>query len=88
MAIPKGGVNMENSIFRQKSIDRISSPEKIDEYTKISGISMWVILACIVLFLAAAVFWGFTGRIEDTVTNEAGQSETVEIAPASLLLNQ
>ena len=79
---------MENSIFRQKSIDRISSPEKIDEYTRISGISVWIILECIVLFLAAAVFWGFTGRIEDTVTNSAGQTETVEIAPASLLLDQ
>ena len=79
---------MNESIFRQKSIDRISSPEKIDDYMKITGISMWLILGCILLLLAAAIIWGFTGRIEDRITDSRGEVSVVEIAPITLLTKE
>ena len=79
---------MEGSIFRQKSLDRISSPEKIDDYMKINGVSMWLVLAAILLMLAAAIIWGVTGRIEDEVVDESGQVSVVEIAPVKLLMDK
>lgn len=46
---------MNNSIFRQKSIDKISSPEKLDDYIKVTKPSVWITLIAIVLLLAGAV---------------------------------
>jgi ABC-type lipoprotein release transport system permease subunit len=79
---------MNESIFRQKSIDRISSPEKIDDYMKITGISMWLVLGCILLLLAAAIIWGFTGRIEDRIVDSQGNVSVTEIAPITLLTKE
>ena len=78
----------EKSIFREKSIERISSPEKIDDYMKITGISMWLILGFILLLLAAAIIWGFTGRIEEEIVDSQGNVSVVEVAPVSLLTRE
>ena len=79
---------MNKSIFREKSIERISSPEKIDDYMKITGISMWLILGCILVLLAGAVIWGFTGRIEDEIVDQQGNVSVVEIAPVTILMEE
>ena len=79
---------MNKSIFREKSIERISSPEKIDDYMKITGISMWLILGCILVLLAGAVIWGFTGRIEDEIVDQQGNVSVVEIAPVTILMDE
>ncbi len=79
---------MKESIFRQKSIERISSPEKIDDYMKINGISMWLVMGFILLLLIAVIIWGFKGKIEDTVINDQGEAVMVEISPVSLLIGE
>jgi len=53
----------ENSIFRKTSLERISSPERLNDYIKVSNPSVWIILAAIAVLLAAAVVWGFTAEI-------------------------
>jgi hypothetical protein len=76
---------MKNSIFREKSLDRISAPEHIDDYMRVTSPSMWLILGAIILLLVAAVIWSITGRIETTVTAEGqvqDQSATVELSAA------
>ncbi len=78
---------MNESIFRKKSVERISSPEKIDDYMKVTSVSMWLVLAVIILLLLAAVIWGFTGRIEDSTVDADGQVRTESIAPVSLLVD-
>ncbi len=79
---------MNRSIFREKSIERISSPERIDEYMKITSVSMWLALAFILLLILAGIIWGFTGRIEDSITDETGMITTVEVAPVTLLTGE
>ena len=69
---------MNESIFRKKSLDRISSPEKIDEYMKVTNPSMWLGMVAIILLLVAAVIWSITGRIETTVKAE-GQAENSQV---------
>lgn len=69
---------MNESIFRKKSLDRISSPEEIDEYMKVTNPSMWLVMAAIILLLVAAVIWSITGRIETTVKAE-GQAENSQV---------
>ena len=57
---------MNESIFRQKSLDRISSPEEIDNYMKVTRSSLWLTLGVIVLLLAALILWSVTARVEAT----------------------
>lgn len=56
-----------NSVFRKKSLDRVSSPEQLDTYLKVTSVSVWVILCAIILMLIGAVVWGTYGKIESSV---------------------
>ena len=77
---------MSESLFRKKSIERISSPEEIDEYMRVTSPSMWLVLGAVILLLLGIFVWSITGRIEDTIEIN-GQIKTQEIAPIELLLN-
>lgn len=58
---------MEYNIFRKSSIDRISSPERLNEYIKITHPGVWsVLLGCLALLIAVG-FWMFFGVIPDSV---------------------
>ena len=60
---------MENkkSIFRQESLDRIKSPEQIDEYIQVSSISGWVLIAALSILVIGVLIWGFVGSIPESV---------------------
>lgn len=51
------------NLFRQTNLDRISSPEKLNEYIRVSRPSIWIILGAIVILFAAVAFWGMTAVI-------------------------
>ena len=74
---------MNNSIFRQKSIDRVSSPEKLDDYIRVTTPSVWITLAAIAILLIGTIVWGFFGEL--TIHNNDGTIETV--APISFIIN-
>ena len=71
----------KESIFRQKSIDRISSPEQLHDYIKVSSPGAWLVLVAIIIFLVGALIWGVKGSI--TINTEEG---TKVIAPIELLM--
>ena len=58
---------MENSLFRKTALDRISSPEQLNEYIKVAGPGVWAILAGIAVTFAAFLVWGLVGSIPETV---------------------
>lgn len=68
---------MNNKLFRQKSIDRVSSPEALNDYVKVSSPGVWIVLAAVVVLLIGACVWGVFGRLETTVpalvVSEAGR---------------
>lgn len=55
---------MEKSIFREKSIERVSSPEQLDAYLKVTSPSVWIILGAIIVALIGFIVWGIVGQIE------------------------
>lgn len=60
---------MEKSgIFRQKSLDRISSPEQLNDYIHVSSPGTWLFLAAVVIFLVGVLVWAALGTIESTVS--------------------
>ena len=40
---------MSNTLFRKKSLDRITSPEQLDEYLHVTSPSVWILLAAAIL---------------------------------------
>ena len=58
---------MEKSIFRKKSLERIQSPENLNDYIRVSNPGVWLILAAVIVLLAGACIWGFFGHIDSAV---------------------
>ena len=56
------------SIFRQRSLERISSPEQLTDYLKVTNIGVWVILAAVIILLAGLLVWSMVGNLE-TITD-------------------
>ena len=52
---------MNEKLFRKSSIDRVNSPEQLDDYIRVTGPSLWVVLLAVVILLAAALVWGVFG---------------------------
>lgn len=58
----------QETIFRQKSVERVSSPEQLDNYLKVTSPSVWLILIGIIIILAGFIAWGAFGRLETYVS--------------------
>lgn len=58
---------MGASVFRQKSLDRVSSPEQLNDYIRVSNPSIWMILIAVVALLVGVIAWGATGTLETTI---------------------
>jgi hypothetical protein len=58
---------MNQSLFRKKSIDRVSSPEQLNEYIKVANPGVWMVLTAIIVLLAGVVVWGCIGHLETTL---------------------
>lgn len=59
---------MESRLFRQKNIDKISSPEMMNDYVKVTNPSVWIVLIGIIVLLVGAAVWGINGSLSDGVT--------------------
>ena len=59
---------MEDQLFREKSMEQLSTPEQLTSYLRVTGFGVWVVLAGIILLLAGLLIWGVFGRIVTRVT--------------------
>ena len=59
---------MNNKIFREKTMEQLSSPEQLAGYLKVTGPGVWFVLAGIIVLLAGMLIWGTFGQIISTVT--------------------
>ena len=57
----------KRSIFRKETLDRISSPEQLTDYLRVTNPGVWVILAAIIIMLIGFFVWMSVGVIETTV---------------------
>ena len=61
----------KKQIFRQKTLDRIASPEQLNDYLRTTKPGIWIMLAVIILLLAAFFAWASIGRLETKVSAKA-----------------
>ena len=59
---------MNDQLFRKKSVDKVSSPEQLNEYIRVANPGVWMVLAAIVILLAGVVVWGFIGHLDTTLS--------------------
>lgn len=55
---------MKENLYRKQSIEKITSPEKLDQYIKICNPPLWFVLSAITLLLIGVIIWGFFGRLD------------------------
>ena len=62
---------MNNSIFREKSIQKVQSPDNLNEYIRVSNPGIWILLVSIAFLLLGLCIWGCFGQLQTVVQAEA-----------------
>ncbi len=68
-----------------RRLTKISSPEQVDDYIRVTTPGMWLLVAAMLVLLLAGIIWGFAARIEMKTTDQNGQVKTEYVKPASFL---
>jgi len=58
---------MQSNVFRKVALERISSPEQLDQVMRTTAPRGWIALSAAGLLLAAALAWGVLGVLPDKV---------------------
>ncbi len=58
---------MDKQLFRKKNIDKVTSPEQLNDYIKVSNPGVWMVLVAIILLLVGVCVWGIFGRLDTTI---------------------
>ena len=60
--------NNQQNLFREKAIERISSPEKLTEYLRVTSPGVWAILGAVIILLVGMIIWACVGTLETKVS--------------------
>ena len=52
------------TVFRKEAIDRISSPEQLNDYLHVTSPGIWVVLISVILLMAGVFVWSCVGTLE------------------------
>jgi hypothetical protein len=55
---------INNNLFRKKNIEKISSPEQLNDFIKVSRPGIWLILLAVILIIAGVAVWSVSGKLE------------------------
>lgn len=58
---------MAEQVYREKSLEKISSPDQLDDYLKVSTPGLWVILIAVVALLAGILVWANMAHLETKI---------------------
>ena len=70
-------------LFRKKSMEHLSCPEKLNDYIRVATIPVWLVLIAIVLLLVGMICWGIFGEVTTTAAN--GVEKTIH--PIEFVIN-
>ena len=62
---------MSNQIFRQKSLDQISSAEELHDYMHVTSPKLWMLLSVIMALVIGFIVYASTVSMENTIQAEA-----------------
>jgi hypothetical protein len=65
----------QSKLYRQKVLDKITSPEQLNGYIRVSNPRAWLLLTAVLVLLLAGTYWVCTGTLE---ISEKATAVTVE----------
>jgi HlyD family secretion protein len=77
---------VNSRLFRNASLERLSSPEQLDQLLSVTDARGWILLVSFVVLLSTAIIWGFVGSIPQNVggtgilVRSGGVSEVIALA--------
>ncbi|MDR1466856.1 MAG: hypothetical protein LBI55_00300 [Oscillospiraceae bacterium] len=63
---------MSQEIFRKSSLDRVSSPEKLNDYIKVSNPAIWLVILALFVLLIVGAIWASVGTLPTKVRTLGG----------------
>ncbi len=72
-----------SGVYREKAIDRISSPESLNDYIKVTSPSVWIVLAAVIALLVGILGWAVFGTVD--ARDAAG--DTSKVHPITFVTN-
>ena len=70
-------------LFKKKTIGKLSSPEQLNEYIRVTTPSVWLLLTVLLLLLTGLIAWSVTSRVEVVGSDGAVK----QIRPIELVTN-
>jgi len=62
---------VEEKIYREKTLNRIKSPDQLNEYIKIANPRIWLTLIAILMLVVGGIFWCIFAKLETKVDTVA-----------------
>ena len=72
-----------SELFRKKSVDKVTSPEQLNDYIRVTTPSVWLVLLALFLLLAGLLAWSVFG----TVTTHKDDGSLTSIHPITFVIN-
>ena len=79
---------MQSQIFRNKSVERISSPEQLQDYMRVTTPGVWMVLTAVILLLAGMIISSAVVTMESTIKEQAVVEEDGTILQIALPMAQ
>ena len=71
----------ENTLFREKALEQIASPEKLNDYLRVTSPGIWAVLIAVIVLLAGIMVWATVGTLESRasahVVVSAGSADVI-----------
>ncbi len=85
-----------SEVFREKSMERVNSPEQLNDYIRVANPGVWAVLGAVIVLLLGVCVWGIFGHLDTTlgtygvcadgtVTCYVSQSELAELSAGTVV---
>ena len=74
-------MEQQQGIYRESSLEKISSPDQLDQYLKVTTPAVWILLAAVILLLGAAFWWSSQTSIASRVSANGTVKDGVLTVP-------
>lgn len=66
---------MSERIFREKSLQKVKSPDNLNEYIQVANPSIWLIMASVIILLIGFCSWAVFGSVKTVVEADVHSKE-------------
>ena len=72
-----------SELFRKKAMDKVQSPEQLNDYIRVTTPSVWLVLIALIILLVGVFAWGIAG----TVSVQESDGSVSDVHPIVFVTN-